>query len=219
MQGSKYPSILGNNGFLMIVIDLEMSGLDPVKNSILSIGAVEFSNPKNQFYMECRMRDGAEADPEALEVNGFTKKQITDKSKPSLEEVLKKFCAWMDEVDDRTIGGHNVQFDIRFLKHSFYIYEMDYKIGSRCIDTYALTYVSYLKRKVKPPMKDNRADITSNVVFKYCGLTHEPNPHNALTGAKMMAESMSRLLYGKNMLAEFRDMPIPRYLKISKRLP
>jgi hypothetical protein len=35
----------------------------------------------------------------------------------------------------------------------------------------------------------------------------------------MMAESMSRLLYGKNMLAEFRDMPIPRYLKISKRLP
>lgn len=195
-----------------------MSGLDPVKNSILSIGAIDFSKPKNQFYIECRLREGAEADPEALEVNGFTKKQINDKNKLSLHDALKEFCAWMDKVDDRTIGGHNVQFDIRFLKHSFYIYEMDYKIGSRCIDTYALAYVSHLKRKIKPPMRDNRADITSNVVFNYCGLTHEPNPHNALTGAKMMAESMSRLIYGKGLLVEFKHMPIPKYLKTSKGL-
>lgn len=200
----------------MIVIDLEMSGLDPVKNSILSIGAVDFSKPKNQFYIECRLREGAEADPEALKVNGFTKKQITDKGKISLEDALKKFCEWMDAVNDRTIGGHNVQFDMRFLKHSFYIYEMDYKIGSRCVDTYALTYISYLKRKIKPPMRDNRADITSDIVFRYCGLDKEPHIHNALTGAKMVAESMSRLLYGKALLDDFKDIAVPRYLRSKK---
>jgi DNA polymerase III epsilon subunit-like protein len=31
----------------MIVIDLEMSGIYPEKHSILSIGAVDFSSPKN----------------------------------------------------------------------------------------------------------------------------------------------------------------------------
>jgi DNA polymerase III epsilon subunit-like protein len=197
----------------MIVMDLEMSGLDPMKNAILSIGAVDFSKPKNQFYMECRLPKDAEVDEEALKVNGFTMKSIKDKNKESVEEVLKKFCKWMDQVDDRTIAGHNVQFDMRFLKHAFYVYNMDYKIGSRCVDTYALTYVHYLKRNVKPPMKDNRADIRSDVVFKYCGLLKEPLPHNALTGSKMMAESISRLLYGKNMLSEFADQKIPKYLK------
>ena len=197
----------------MIVIDLEMSGLDIMKNSILSIGAVDFSKPKSQFYMECRLRNGAEFDPEALKVNGFTNKQIMDRRKPTEEESLKEFFAWMDRSKDRTIGGHNVQFDIRFLKHAMYVYDIDYKISSRCVDTFALTYVSFLKRKVKPPMKDNHADITSNVVFSYCGLDREPDPHNALTGAKMMAESMSRLLYGKSIIPEFKGMPVPRYLK------
>ena len=56
----------------MIVVDVETSGLDDEKNSLLSIGAVDFYNPKNQFYGECRVREGAEVNPEALEVNGFT---------------------------------------------------------------------------------------------------------------------------------------------------
>jgi DNA polymerase III epsilon subunit-like protein len=201
------------NGEFMIVMDMEMSGLDPIKNSILSVGALDFSNPSNTFYMECRMLKGTVAEPEALAVNGFTKKDITDKKKESLESVLKKFCKWMDEIDDRTIAGHNVQFDIRFLKHSLYVLDIDYKIGSRCIDTYALTYIHYLKRGVKPPMKENIADIKSDIVFKYCGLKKEPHPHNALTGVKMMAESISRLVYGKSLIQEYKKFKIPDYLK------
>jgi hypothetical protein len=106
-----------------------------------------------------------------------------------------------------------VQFDMRFLKHSFFIYNMDYKIGSRCVDTYALTYAHYLKRGVKPPMKENRADLTSDAVFRYCGLNKEPHPHNALMGAKMMSESISRLLFGVSMLKEFEGVRVPDYLK------
>lgn len=195
-----------------MVLDLETSGLDYVKNSILSIGAIEFENPLNQFYIECRLEEGAEADPESMAVNGFSMKEIMSKDKMNLKEALLKFCGWMDTLNDRTIGGHNVQFDIRFLKHYFRVFEINYKIGSRCIDTYALTYENHLKRKVNPPMRDHRADITSDVVFRYCGLDKEPAPHNSLTGVKMMAESMSRLIYGKKLLDEFKDYGIPAYL-------
>lgn len=197
----------------MMVLDLETSGLDYVKNSILSIGAIEFENPSNQFYIECRLADGTEADPESMAVNGFTMEEITSDDKEDLKSALLKFCKWMDTLKDRTIGGHNVQFDIRFLKHYFKIFDIDYKIGSRCVDTYALTYVHFLQRGVRPPMKDNKADITSNVAFSYCGLEKEPMPHNSLTGVKMMAESMSRLIYGKELLDEFREFRMPDYLR------
>lgn len=196
----------------MIVLDMEMSGLDARRNSILSIGAVDLSNPSNQFYMECRLRPYAKADPEAMAVNGFTIKSIKDRRKVSEKEMLKLFCDWLDNVKDRTIGGHNVQVDIRFLKHAFYVHGIDYKIGSRCIDTYALVYVDHIKKGKLPPMKENRADITSDVAFRYCGLTREPHPHNALTGAKMMAECFSRLIYGKPLLSEFYRFKIPGYM-------
>ena len=173
----------------MIVLDAEMSGLDPKIHSILSIGAVDFSKPERQFYMEAKLRNNAQIDPEAMEVNGFTTKEVKDKNKPTEKEMILKLCKWMDDTKDRTIGGHNVQNDIKFLKYAIALYQIDYKINSRAVDTYALTYESYLKRKLKFPMKDNIADLKSDVVFKYCGLKQEPHPHNALTGAKMEAEA------------------------------
>src|SRR5271169_948275 len=119
-----YINSLSN--YIMIVIDIEMSGIEPSRHSILSIGAVDFTNPKNQFYMECRMRKGAVANPEALAVNGFTHKEAKDKSKPSLKAVLLAYIKWSRKVKDRTIAGHNVQFDIKFLKHSLAFYNIKY---------------------------------------------------------------------------------------------
>lgn len=196
----------------MIVIDVETSGTDPEKHSILSIGAVDFSNPSNQFYMECRMRERAVADPKSLAVNGFTSKNIKDGSKPNLKALLLKYIDWAEKSNDRTIAGHNVQFDIRFLKHSLAFYNISYSTGFRCVDTHSLTYAHYLKRKMKPPFKDGRVDITSEIVAKYVGLPKEPRPHNALTGARIEAEEFSRLIYGKNLLKEYKKFKIPAYL-------
>lgn len=200
----------------MIVIDIEMSGIEPSRHSILSIGAVDFTNPRNQFYIECRMRKGAVADPRALAVNGFTKKQIMDRSKPDLRTALLEFIKWSRKIKDRTIAGHNVQFDIKFLKYSFAFYDMNYSVGSRCIDTHSLTYAHYLKRKIRPPMDENRSDITSEVVARYVGLPTEPKPHNALNGARIEAEEFSRLIHGRNLLKEYAEFPVPSYLKPKK---
>ena len=34
----------------MIVVDMESSGVEPHKYSLLSVGAVDFTNPDNTFY-------------------------------------------------------------------------------------------------------------------------------------------------------------------------
>ena len=48
----------------MIIIDVETTGLDPKKYSIVSIGAVDFKKPMRTFYEECRIWDGAEVSEE-----------------------------------------------------------------------------------------------------------------------------------------------------------
>ncbi len=197
----------------MIVIDLEMSGIYPDKHSILSIGAVDFNNPKNQFYMECRLRAKSGYMREALAVNGFKPKQIKDTRKPTLKHILLEFIKWMDGIEDKTIGGHNVQFDMMFLKHSFRFYHMKYSVGSRCVDTHALTYAHSHRRGASIPLKYGRSNITSEFVANYCGLPLEPHPHNGLNGAKIEAEELSRLINGKSLLAEYKKFKIPAYLK------
>ena len=57
----------------MIVVDIETSGTSPYKHSILSIGAVDFSNPERQFYQECQIEKDKEYTEEALNVNGVKK--------------------------------------------------------------------------------------------------------------------------------------------------
>ena len=80
----------------MIVVDVETTGVDSKKNSIVSIGAIDFSNPQNQFYQECRVWEGAEIAQQALYINGFTKEQITDKNKPTLKEAIESFIKWCE---------------------------------------------------------------------------------------------------------------------------
>jgi DNA polymerase III epsilon subunit-like protein len=60
----------------MIVVDVETTGVDSRLCSLLSVGALDFDNPENQFYMECRAFDGAHVEKEALEISGFTDAEI-----------------------------------------------------------------------------------------------------------------------------------------------
>lgn len=71
----------------MIIVDVESTGVDAKLCSLLSVGALDFDNPKNQFYMECYAFPGAHIEKEALVVAGFTEKEIEPPSNPPSEEV------------------------------------------------------------------------------------------------------------------------------------
>ncbi len=197
----------------MIVVDVETTGIYSKENSIVSIGAVDFLNPKNQFYEECKIWEGAEITDEALGVNGFTREEITNPDKQSLEDVVKKFINWTEGIEDKTLAGENPSFDRDFLMESAKRYGVEWPLGHRTIDLHSLSYENHLRRGLVLPMKNNRTDLNSNKTLVYVGLPEEPNPHNALTGAKMEAEAFSRLIYGKNLLEEYNGFEIPDYFK------
>src|SRR3989344_6373705 len=100
----------------MLVIDVEASGVEAHKHSIVSVGALDLHNPSNRFYEECRVWDGAHIMDDALAVNGFTKEQITDPKKQSEADLVHKFMEWSEGLEERTFAGQNGSFHPGFFK-------------------------------------------------------------------------------------------------------
>lgn len=163
--------------------------------------------------MECHVDEDTEVQDKALEINGFTHKQITDKSKPTQAKLVMDFTKWMLPIKDKTLAGHNTGFDVGMLWAAYRKAGLKAPFGYRHIDLHTLVYVSMLKNGQTVPNAKGRTSITSETVSEYTGLPIEPKPHHGLTGAKYEAEALNRLIHGQNLLPEFKQYAIPEYLK------
>jgi DNA polymerase III epsilon subunit-like protein len=193
----------------MIVVDTELTGLDTEKDSLLSIGAVDLENPQNQFYGECRIWPGAHVNPVALEINGFSEKEIQDPKKQTDGELIASFIAWALTCNEHTLAGQNPYWDMAFMRNAAKRYHLDWPFAHRTIDQHSLAYMHTVKQGIVPPVTNKRTDLDSDRIMEYVGIPVEPHPHNALNGAKQAAEAISRMLYGKNLLPEFAKYKIP----------
>lgn len=193
----------------MIVVDVEASGVEYHKHSIVSIGALDFDNPDNRFYEECRIWDGAHIMEEALEVNGFTEEEIIDPNKKTEAEIVEAFLDWADDIKDHTLLGQNVSFDRDFIKTGAERAGLNWTLAYRTVDTHTLAWMHHVKAGKSIPLTKNRSALDLDAVLIYTGIPEEPAPHNALTGALSHAEVASRLLYDKKLLPEFEKFDIP----------
>ncbi len=193
----------------MIVVDVEASGVDPHKHGLLSIGAVDFYNPENQFYAECRVWDGAHVMDEALLVNGYTEAEITDPNKKTEQEIVGEFLRWAMQCKDRTIAGENPSFDRDFIRVACERAGINWLLAYRTIDLHSIAYFHALRRGFKPPMVNGHSALNSDAIAQYCGLPAEPKPHVAIGGARIEAEMFSRLIHDQFLLEEYTKYPVP----------
>ena len=193
----------------MIIVDMESSGLDPYKHSLLSVGAVEFEKPENQFYEECQMWEGAHVDARALEINGFTFDQIHDPAKKSENNLLNNFIFWAESCGELTIAGQNPSTDRDFLRAAALRYHTNWSFAFRVVDLHSVAYLHMKERGIDPPVVNKHSALNLDTILKYVGMPEEPKPHNGLRGAKLEAEAFSRLFYSKLLFREYSKYPIP----------
>ncbi len=209
----------------MIVVDIEASGTDPVRNGVWQIGAVEFENPSNTFLQESRIDDEDSAEEEALTVIGKTERELRDRKKQTQKQLLKRFFDWVSKIENKTLVAHNTPFDYGFLYIKAKRYGLEFPFPHRTIDLHPMAFLKYLQINKKLPMDEGKSIMNLPKVIEFCGMKDERiqmkekeiikegKPHNGLDDAKLEAECLSRILYGKGIFKEYKCFSIPNYLK------
>lgn len=193
----------------MIVVDVETTGTEEDKHSLISIGAVDFLNPSRRYYRECKIFEGAHIMEEALVVNGKTEQELHDPAKMSDADMVIEFIAWVEKSQSIMFAAHNTMFDFGFLKATCERNHINFPFPVRTIDLHSVCFTHIMLAGLEPPMEDGKSDINSDYVMKYCGLPAEPRPHVAINGALYEAECFSRLLRNQKLLPEFQQYEIP----------
>lgn len=141
--------------------DVETSGLDPVRNDILTLsGLIEIDGEiVDTIDLKMQPFDYNSISKEALEVNGLKLEEIKTFDEPLIakKKLEKFFCKYVNRFkknktsEDKLIpAGYNVLFDIRFLE----------EFWKKCGDSYFGAFIDY-----------HKLDIAAIVLYvKYKGL-------------------------------------------------
>jgi DNA polymerase III epsilon subunit-like protein len=182
----------------VFVIDLEFSGLEPEKHSIISLGAVDFYNPARTLYLECRLRPGAAFDEDAYLVHGLSKEYL-EKQPLSEQQLVLQFLAWVSQSPSKVWMGQSLWKDVEFFSKACERYSFDWPFGHRFVDLHSVCVAHHFAAGKNPPHKNGLTDLGLDKVAEYCGIpARNPRaPHNALSDAKLTADCFSRLLLGR----------------------
>ena len=116
-----------------IVVDLEMTGLNPKRDHILEIGAVKVKDKEVQSTFSVLIRQETPLDERIVQLTG-----ITDEMASAGGEMDAAVSSFLEFAEDFTWVGHNVMFDYSFVKQ----WEANHRIKRICygVDTLKLTY-------------------------------------------------------------------------------
>ncbi len=173
----------------LLVLDTETGGLNPETDALLSIGLVDWCDGRVTRQQEILIdAEHLACSPKALEVNGIDLELHHAYSVPRAHAAkqIQDFCRPMGRA---IITGHNVQFDIGFVRRLFTPEALRATFSHRALDT--LQLLMFLGHAGLIPDGIGKLD----QAMSHFGLTMpEGKRHTALGDALVTAELYTRLL-------------------------
>lgn len=121
-----------------VVIDIETTGLSPIYDYIIEIGAIRYENDIEVERFSSLVKpplcdDGSYIDDYIVELTGITNEMLS--TAPTIKEVLADFDSF---IGNSILIGHNVNFDINFLYDNFEEY-LNKTLSNDFVDTMRLS--------------------------------------------------------------------------------
>lgn len=162
--------------YKIVAFDTETTDLDPVKGSIVQLGAViineDLTIDAKTFETYIKPLDDYRSE-KAMEVNGISEKTLA--TAPELNDVLRTFEIWTR--GSRVLGAWGTYFDVRFLKEQYKKIDRPYPFDWRDFDIKTVAMWELAKREI--------ATIKGvEDCLKKLGLKFEGNAHSALDDIK-----------------------------------
>ncbi len=205
---------------LLISIDIETTGLNPYSDQIIELAGVvielntETFEVSEQVAFESTIALRQELDPRITRLTGITEQEL--KVSKSITNVQEAWASWLEKHQIEAIIGHNIQFDLSFLKQEHWFLPETYKT----IDTANLARVlfpqisainlEYLQSKLELELPEQTLDITNPQSHKGSNkLLDSPTKttaHRALYDLRITAQLLAKelqLLNQANFPKEF----------------
>ena len=115
---------------VIVALDLETTGLDPQTDAIIEIGARRFEGNRVEDEFSVLINPGRHIPEFITGLTGISDEMV--RQAPRIRDVLDDLAAF---IGDAPILGHNIQFDLSFLK-KYNLFELNERI-----DTYELAAV------------------------------------------------------------------------------
>ena len=195
------------------VLDVETTGLDQEKCAILSVGIVSYGKQLNEFYREYYPFEGAAVVEASMRINGFEIDKMKRDPVNDPRNVAEDVKSFLKANECNVIAGQNPSFDRGFVNAYANRYGMDFRIPIWMLDMHSVCMAYMLENSIDIPKKlDGGLFLSGDAILEFVGLGAEPKPHNAMNGARYEFEALCRIIYGKNVLPQFRDQPVPAEL-------
>ena len=200
---------------MVIIYDGEYSGLYTKRgHGILSIAGIDFENPENIFFRECRLDSNQTFDRGSLGFVGLSEEEIYSKSRSSTKSSLSDFRDWIFEINARQkpcLLSQNNPKDLEHLENGYERIGVELPFHYRNLDLHSMGVAHHLINKIEVPFHlDCESKLTLGYLSSLVGIPLEPKPHfTAIRGAMQTAEVYSRLFFGKNLLKEFQEFQVP----------
>lgn len=183
-------------GRTLLIIDTETSGLDPDLHSVLSIGAAVWFHGSIVDSIEIFVRDDSvKVQAEALRVNQIDLVWLRDhgvspaEAVATLEAFVRRNFDFSEPGDRVGLVGHNLNFDIPFLKRLYQRVGASYQatFSHRMIDTASI--LGFFALSGLLPL----SGASSTEAFEHFEIT-VPARHTALGDAVATAQLLNKLI-------------------------
>lgn len=168
----------------LLVVDVETTGLDPSADCLVQIASCMLSRKdlREEAHFVTYVRPDSPISAEAQAVHGLTETDLA--SAPSLDRAVRAFAEYAHS--DAILCGHNVSFDVAFLRNAYRRVGLQYPFDYHTVDLWSIAFFILAAQRTSLPSYD------LNALCSHYGIKRGSR-HDALEDVRASADILRHL--------------------------